>query len=228
MPPLVMTSGNPSEEPIITTNAEALEGLAPLSDLLLLHDRDVHTGCDDTVVRVVRDRARLVRRSRGYVPRPIVASNLAAAGPVLAVGGEQKGAICVARRSQLVMGRHLGDLTSLRAFECFVAEVEKLCRLLDVRPSVVAHDLHPDYLSTRFAEGLEAVERVPVQHHHAHMASCMAEHDLNVDARVVAVVFDGTGLGQDGTVWGGEVLVGGYRDFERAAHLRAGPLPGGD
>jgi hydrogenase maturation protein HypF len=228
MPPLVMTSGNPSEEPIVTTNRTAVRTLGSLADLLLVHDRGIHTGCDDSVAQVVRGRPRLLRRSRGYVPRPIEPKALGIRQPVLAVGGELKCAIAVARRGQLVPGRHLGDLTNARAYESFVAEIGQLCRILGVEPRVVAHDLHPDYLSTRYAASLEGVELVGVQHHHGHMASCLVENDVGEDETVVAVVFDGTGFGTDGTVWGGEFLVGGYRSFRRAAHLRRVALPGGD
>lgn len=228
VPPLVMTSGNPSEEPIVTDNAEAVRTLSPLADLLLVHDREICTGCDDSVAQVAAGRPRLLRRSRGHVPRAIEVPGSPAAAPILAVGGELKGAICIARGRELVMGRHLGDLTNARALEAFHAEVDRLSRIVGVRPALVAHDLHPDYRTTRYALGLEGVERVAVQHHHAHLASCLADQGLPFDEPVVAAVLDGTGYGLDGTIWGGEVLVGDATGFRRAAHLRPVPLPGGD
>jgi len=231
MAPLVMTSGNPTEEPITTANDEALRRLGPLCDALLLHDRDIHSGCDDSVTQVVVDRPQILRRARGYVPRPIDVRALAVSDGVIALGGEMKGAVCVTRPGQLVLGRHLGELTHLTTQTLLRDELELMTSLLGVTPRIVAHDLHPDYFTTRLAEeraSREGLERVAVQHHHAHLASCLAEHDVAPETTVLGVIFDGTGYGPDGTIWGGELLVGSYQGYRRAAHLRAVPLPGGD
>lgn len=232
MPPLVMTSGNPAAEPITTSNDEAARRLGPLSDALLLHDREIASGLDDSVALVVRDRPLLVRRARGYVPRPVVTERLPVPGGVLALGGEMKGAICLTRPHQLVPGRHLGELDHLATQAHLRAEVALMTDLLGVAPRVVAHDLHPDYFTSRLARELAGrdagLERVAVQHHHAHLAACLAEHDVAPDERAIGIVFDGTGYGPDGTIWGGEVLVGSYGGYRRAARLRPVALPGGD
>jgi hydrogenase maturation protein HypF len=233
MPPLVMTSGNPAAEPITTGNDEAVRRLGPLSDALLLHDREICSGVDDSVAQVVGGRPLLLRRARGYVPRPILAERLPVAGGVLALGGEMKGAICLTRPGQLVLGRHLGELDHVATQDHLRAEVALMTGLLGVTPRVVAHDLHPDYFTSRLARELAGaagaeLERIAVQHHHAHLASCLAEHDVPPDQPVLGVVFDGTGYGPDGTIWGGELLVGSYGWYRRAARLRPIALPGGD
>jgi hydrogenase maturation protein HypF len=228
MPPLVMTSGNPSEEPITTDNDEAVAVLGPLCDVLVLHDRGIHTGCDDSVVRVVGGEHQVLRRSRGFVPRPFDLRNLLVDAGLLALGGELKVAVCMSRRGQLVLGRHLGDMTNPRALHGLRDDVERLAHILGVTPGLVVHDLHPDYHTTRMAEAWDGVERLGVQHHHAHLASCLAEHDVPPERPAVGAVFDGTGYGLDGTIWGGELLVGSYAGFRRVAHLRPVALPGGD
>jgi hydrogenase maturation protein HypF len=221
---LVMTSANLSDEPLIYRDAEARERLAGIADVFLVHDREIESRCDDSVIRVFRGEPLFLRRSRGYVPRGVW---LPAPQPcVLAVGAELKGAVCLTRGERAYLSPHIGDLknaATLRSLEETVANLE---RLLEVRPRCVAHDLHPDYLSTSFAETIQGIPRVAVQHHHAHMAACMAEHRL--EGEVIGVIFDGTGYGSDGTVWGGEFLVGGYGGFRRAGHLACVPLPGGD
>jgi hydrogenase maturation protein HypF len=224
--PLVMTSGNVADEPIVYRDADALARLASIADLFVVHDRPIHVRADDSVVRAVSRRAPVrLRRSRGFVPDSL-ALPLPADRPLLACGAELKSTFCVARGARAWVGHHIGDLRheeTLRAFEEGVAHFE---RLFAVAPEVVAHDLHPDYLSTAYALAREGVERVAVQHHHAHLAACLAEHGETGPA--VGAIFDGSGLGTDGTVWGGELLVGGLDGFERAGHLHPVRLPGGD
>jgi len=221
---LVMTSGNLSDEPIAYRDAEARERLAAIADYFLVHDREIQTRIDDSVIRVFRGNPLFLRRSRGYVPREV---RLPVEVPaVLAVGAELKGTICLAQGSRAVPSQHIGDLKNAATLASLAETATHLQGLLGMRPSLVAHDLHPDYLSTSYAEGLAGVTRVAVQHHHAHLAACMAENGL--DGEAIGVIFDGTGYGTDGTVWGGEFLVGGYGGFRRAGHLRQVPLPGGD
>jgi hydrogenase maturation protein HypF len=220
---LVMTSGNISEEPIAIDNAEAVERLRGLADYFLVHNREILLRADDSVVRVAGGRARQVRRSRGYVPAPVFFKD--ELPPVLAVGGELKNTICITRGREAFLSQHIGDLENLESYKFFESTVAGLERILEVEPRILAYDLHPDYFSTRWALAQQGMERVGVQHHHAHIASCMAENHL--DGRVIGVALDGTGYGLDGNVWGGEVLVCDYRGFERLAHLQYVPMPGG-
>ncbi len=223
-PALVMTSGNLADEPICFLDEEALARLASVADFFLTHDREIHVRSDDSVIRIFRGQPVFLRRSRGYTPRPVT---LPAAQPkVLAVGGELKGTVCLTRDNKAFLSQHLGDLKNAATLRSLEETVRHLEGILKIRPQLVAHDLHPDYLSTAFAESLAGVPKVAVQHHHAHLASCMAEHAL--EGEVIGVIFDGTGYGPDGTVWGGEFLVGGYQSFRRLGHLRSLPLPGGD
>jgi hydrogenase maturation protein HypF len=223
-PPLqVMTSGNLTEEPIVGDDGEALWRLAPLADAFLLHDRVIHTRADDSVVRVVAGEVMPLRRGRGLVPDAIP---LPAAGQaVLAVGGEGKATICLAAGGQAVLSQHLGDLGDRDAFAYFEETIGKLSQLLGVQPVAIAHDLHPDYHSTRWARS-RGLPCVAVQHHHAHAAACLAENGMAGPA--LAVVFDGTGLGSDGTSWGGEFLLADLTGFRRLGHLRPLRLPGGE
>ena len=222
--PLVMTSGNISDEPIAYRDAEALNRLRGIADFFLVHDREIHTRSDDSVIRVFRGNPLFLRRSRGYVPRAVTLP--AEQRSVLAVGGELKGTICLTRGDKGFMSQHVGDLKNAATLRSLEETVSHLQRVLEITPSVVAHDLHPDYLSTRLAADIPDLPKVAVQHHHAHLAACMAEHRL--DGEVIGVIFDGTGFGPDGTVWGGEFLLGGYRSFVRCGHFRPVPLPGGD
>lgn len=223
--PLVMTSANPGDEPICRDDAEARERLAGIADALLVHDRQIATRCDDSVTRVIAGKPSVMRRARGYVPRPIALSR-AVARPVLACGAHLKNTFCLVEADSAYLGPHIGDLESVATLEFFEQAIVRLERLLDIRPEVVAHDLHPDYASTRYA--LERPERVKVavQHHHAHVASAMAEHGL--EGPVLGVAYDGTGLGTDGTSWGGELLFARFDGFERLATFRPIPLAGGD
>jgi hydrogenase maturation protein HypF len=228
MPPLVMTSGNLSEEPIVHENDAALKTLGPLVDAFLMHDRPIHVACDDSVVRCAAGAVMAIRRSRGYAPMPI---RLASQGPsVLAVGGELKTAVCVAHADLAIMSQHIGDMGNLETLESLDHTATHLLRLFDVKPAIVAADLHPGYLSTGWARRFAADRGIPlvtVQHHEAHVASLLAEHGRPLD-RAIGVCFDGTGYGHDGTIWGGEFVAVSDGTFRRAAHLATFPLPGGD
>jgi hydrogenase maturation protein HypF len=223
--PLVMTSGNLSEEPIARENSEALARLRGIADLFLVHDRDIVTRCDDSVARIIGGKPVVMRRARGYVPRPI---RLAAPvnRPVLACGAQLKNTFCFVRSREAVLGPHVGDLDSVSVFEDYKASIERLSRFLSLTPEIVAHDLHPDYLSTRYALERSGVRAIGVQHHHAHVASAMAEHGL--EGPVIGLAYDGTGYGLDGAAWGGEILHATYDDFTRMATFRPIALAGGD
>jgi hydrogenase maturation protein HypF len=223
--PLVMTSGNLSEEPIAYRNRESLDRLGKVADLFLLHDREIAAPCDDSVARVIDGAPAIIRRSRGYVPRPVPVAH-PFDEPILAVGGHLKNAFCLGAGDAAWFGPHVGDLDNLETFEAFEAAVERMERLVGVAPQIVAHDQHPDYQSTHYARARAFRLRVPVQHHHAHLASAMAEH--GVAGPALGLVFDGAGLGSDGTMWGGELLLGGFSGFERIGTLRPIALAGGD
>jgi len=223
--PLVMTSGNLTDEPIAFEDGDALERLSPLVDLFLTHDRPIATRCDDSVMRVVNREPEFIRRSRGFVPRPIIVA-VPFASHVLAVGGQLKNTFCLARDHLAFLSPHVGDLSTPAACRSLDRTVAHLAALVGVQPRVIAHDLHPDYASTALASRGDACDLVAVQHHHAHVASCMAEHQLSDP--VIGVVFDGAGLGDDGAVWGGEFLVVDRNGYRRVGHLGYVPLPGGD
>ena len=223
---LVMTSGNFSEEPIATDNQDALERLGSLADAFLIHDRDIHIRCDDSVVRVDRDKSIVfLRRSRAYAPYPVRLPF--EVRPILAVGGELKNTFCLTRDHYAFLSHHIGDMENAETYESFEQDVEHLGRLFRIQPELIAYDLHPGYYTTKYTEKINDVPRITVQHHHAHIASCMADNGLD-DRQVIGLSFDGTGYGTDGKIWGGEVLLASYADFERAAHLEYLPLPGGD
>ncbi len=223
---LVMTSGNISDEPIAYTDEDAITRLTGIADVFLLHDRPIHTRTDDSVARVTSTgKPMLLRRSRGYAPEPILLP-VGARAPLLACGAELKSTFCVARGKRAWVSHHIGDLKNYETLGSFGEGIEHFQRLFALTPEVVAHDLHPEYLSTSYALERDGVELVAVQHHHAHLAACLAEHGELGPA--VGVVFDGSGYGTDGTVWGGELLVGDLQDFERVGHLRPVRLPGGD
>ena len=219
---LVMTSANLSEEPIAIDNQEAFDRLGDIADDFLIHDRDIYLRSDDSIVRHSAGHMRPLRRSRGYVPVPVFL--LDELPPVLACGAELKNTVCLTRGRQAFVSQHIGDLENRATDDFFRLTIGHLKRILDIRPQAVACDLHPDYLSTRYARETTDLPVVEVQHHHAHIAACMAEN--KADAPVIGLAFDGTGLGTDGTIWGGEVLVADYQQFTRAAHLQAVPMPG--
>ena len=220
---LVMTSGNLSEEPIAIDNEEAIRRLHKIADAFLAHDRTILRRCDDSVVRVAAGQPQKLRRSRGFTPAPVHLEKQMQ--PILAVGGELKNTVCVVRGSEVFLSQHVGDLENLESYGFFEEAVEHLQRILEIQPSVIAHDLHPDYFSTKWAQERSGVELVGVQHHHAHICACMAENHL--DGKVIGIALDGTGYGSDGAIWGGEVLVADYIGFERAAHFEYLALPGG-
>ncbi len=223
--PLVMTSGNRSDEPMAASDDEARVCLAGIADAFLVHDRRIATRCDDSVVRVLAGAPSFVRRSRGWAPGPIRLA-FPVAEPVLATGGHLKNTFCIARGDAAYVSHHIGDLEGVDAFLALREGIDRHTRLLGVAPDIVAYDLHPDYLSTKLALELPAAQRIAVQHHYAHVVACAAEH--GVADPVLGVAFDGTGLGTDGAVWGGEFLVADAVGFERVAHLDYVPLPGGE
>ncbi|MGZ4193396.1 MAG: carbamoyltransferase HypF [Solirubrobacteraceae bacterium] len=226
---LVMTSGNVSDEPIAYRDDDAWARLAGIADLFLVHDRPIETRTDDSVVRVAavagRRRPAFLRRSRGYVPASLALPEPGVVRPVLACGAELKSTFCVAKARRAWVSHHIGDLENYETLRSFTDGIEHFQRLFAVAPEVVAHDLHPEYLSTKYALERDGVELVGVQHHHAHLAACLAEHGETRPA--VGAVFDGTGYGADGTVWGGEFLVGSLRSCIRAGTLVSVPMPGG-
>jgi hydrogenase maturation protein HypF len=224
---MVLTSGNVSDEPIAYRDDDALARLGGIADAFLTHDRAIHIRTDDSVTRVFRGRPMPVRRSRGYVPEPV---SVAGGFPrqVLACGAELKNTFCLAKEGHAFVSHHIGDLENAETLRSFTEGIEHFRRLFDIDPQVVAHDLHPEYLSTKYAVDLadqSPVRLEGVQHHHAHIASCLA--DNGADDTVIGVAFDGTGYGSDGTIWGGEFLVAGLAGFERGGHLAPVPMPGG-
>jgi hydrogenase maturation protein HypF len=227
---LVMTSGNISDEPIAYRDDDALERLAPIADLFLLHDRPIETRTDDSVVRAIEAsdglrRTLPIRRSRGYVPRAVKLP-VPAARHILACGAELKSTFCVAKQERAWVSHHVGDLHNYETLRSFTEGIAHFRRLFDVQPQLVAHDLHPEYLSTKYARELEGVELVGVQHHHAHLAACLAEHGVTGPA--IGAIYDGSGYGADGTVWGGELLLGDLASFERVGSLFPVRMPGGE
>ena len=223
--PLVMTSANVSNEPICRDNGEARRRLDGIADAILLHDRDIAMRCDDSVVRVIAGTPTVMRRSRGFVPRPVRLAK-PVSRPILACGAHLKNTFCIATGDTAYFGPHVGDLETLAALEFFEEAIERMQTILSVRPEVIAHDLHPGYLSTRYAKANNDAILVGVQHHHAHVASVMAEH--GVQGPVLGVAYDGTGFGEDGTSWGGEFLLCFADRFERLATFRPVRLAGGD
>ena len=220
---LVMTSGNMSEEPIAIDNQEAVKRLGTIADYFLFHDRDIILRSDDSVLRIAGGRPRQIRRSRGYVPVPIFLRK--SVPTVLALGGELKSTICLTTENRAFVGQHIGDLENLETLEFLEQSVDHLQRILELRPRLLVHDLHPDYLTTQLAEAQEEFPTLAVQHHHAHVVSCMAEHGLQ--STVLGLTLDGTGYGEDGTVWGGEILLADEKSYERVAHFEYVPMPGG-
>ncbi len=225
---LVMTSGNLTDEPICYEDDDARRRLGSIADAWLLHDRPIHVPCDDSVLEVdpATGRELPLRRSRGYAPLPVRLPFSAA--PTLAVGGELKNAFCLAAGRDAFMSQHIGDMGSVETWAAFERSTRQLSGLYDIRAAQLSADLHPGYQTRRWAHESSAVPVAEVQHHHAHIASVMAEHGVAPGRRVIGMAFDGTGFGTDGTIWGGEVLVAGYDGFIRVGHLRQVPLPGGD
>ena len=222
--PLVMTSGNISEEPITRDNEEVLRRLSSIADYFLVHNRDIHSTYDDSVLFFFKDTPQMVRRARSYAPHPIHLSFQSE--QILACGAEEKSNFCLTRDDHAFVSQHIGDLKNLETMEHFTDTVGLYKKLFRIEPKVIAHDMHPDYLSTKYAREQGSVKLISVQHHHAHIASCMADNALS--SPVIGVALDGTGFGIDGHIWGGEFLVSDYGSFRRAGHLQYLPLPGGD
>ena len=223
---LVMTSANISETPIISGNAEALEALRGIADGFLLHDRDIQTKCDDSLIRIYAGRDYPLRRSRGYVPYPVT---VPVKRRLLACGAEQKASFCLSKPGHAFPSQHMGDLKNLETLTNWEEQIEHFAKLFDIVPEAIACDMHPDYLSTAYAEERAEREGIPllrVQHHHAHMAACMADNSL--EGGCLGLIWDGTGYGSDGAIWGGELLAGGYEGFLRVGSVRPVPLAGGD
>ncbi|HEY7545298.1 MAG TPA: carbamoyltransferase HypF, partial [Blastocatellia bacterium] len=223
--PIVMTSGNVSDEPICYENADAAERLKNIADYFLLHDRRIHIRADDSVVRAFDDREMILRRSRGYAPAPIKI-NFSSGADILACGAELKNTFCITHENYVFVSHHIGDLENLETLLSFKQGIRHFKRLFNLRPQAVAYDLHPEYLSTKYALSLDEIEtKIGVQHHHAHVASCMADNGL--EGEVIGVAMDGLGFGSDGRFWGGEFFIADYLDAERIAHLDYIPMPGG-
>lgn len=223
---LVMTSGNRSGEPLSIDNQDALAAFSHIADYFLLHNRDIYFRADDSIVRVQAGQTRFLRRSRGYAPLPVKLSN--DLPPVIGCGAGMKNTLCLTRKNEAFLSQHIGDLENQKTCEFYIQTLDHFKTILDIDPGIVAHDLHPGYMSTQYAENSfpEEMPRVGVQHHHAHAVSCMVENHL--DEPVAAIVLDGTGYGTDGCIWGGEILVATREAFVRKAHLRYLPMPGGD
>jgi hydrogenase maturation protein HypF len=224
--PMVMTSGNLSEEPIVKDNDEALRKLGGIADYFLTHNRDIYARYDDSVMIVVRDTPQFVRRARGFAPHPIRLQYQSR--QILGCGAEEKNTFCLTRDDYAFVSQHIGDMENIETLEHFTNTVGLYEKLFRIKPEIIACDLHPEYLPTKYAAEIaarESIKLVPVQHHHAHIASCMA--DNGVKGPVIGVALDGTGYGTDGRIWGGEFLVADYQKFTRMAHLEYLPLPGG-
>jgi hydrogenase maturation protein HypF len=222
--PIVLTSGNLSDEPIACDDADALDRLGGIADAFLTHDRAIHIRTDDSVLRTFRGRAAVVRRSRGYVPEPLTVP-VRFTRQVLACGAELKNTFCLGTENHAFVSHHIGDLENAPTLRSFTGGIEHFRRLFGIEPQLVAHDLHPEYLSTKYAMELPDVELTGVQHHHAHIASCLADNGER--GPVIGVAFDGTGYGSDGTIWGGEFLIADLATFQRAGYLVPVPMPGG-
>jgi hydrogenase maturation protein HypF len=222
---LVMTSGNLSDEPIAYRDDDARERLATIADGMLISNRDIHMRCDDSVMGINAGAPQFLRRSRGYAPEPIMLA-FDLPQPMLACGGHLKNTFCLGKGRQAFVSHHIGDLENLETLTSFREGIEHFKNLFDIYPQVVAYDLHPEYLATKYAQDIDIPRKIGVQHHHAHIASVLAEHGLM--GPVIGVAADGTGYGTDGAIWGCEIMLADLQGFERLAHLRYVPLPGGE
>lgn len=222
---LVMTSGNLSDEPIAYRDEEASEKLATVADGALVHNRAIQTRCDDSVLRVTTGGRQFIRRARGYAPEPVTLPWKFPV-PLLATGAHLKNTFCLGKEDQAFLSQHIGDLENLETLLSFRESIAHFQRLFDIHPEAIAYDLHPEYLATKYALETTIPQKIGVQHHHAHIASVMAEHGLCEP--LIGIAADGTGYGMDGTIWGGEILVGDLQHFERRSHLAYVPLPGGE
>lgn len=224
-PALVMTSGNISDEPIAYKDEDAQIRLASIADFTLTHNRDIHIRCDDSIARITTGGEQIFRRSRSYAPEPL---SIPVASPVslLATGGHLKNTFCLAKGQQAFVSHHIGDMENLEALLSFKEGIEHYSRLFDIQPQAIAYDLHPEYMATKYALGIDVPHKVGVQHHHAHIAGVISEHGL--EGAVIGVAADGTGYGTDGAIWGCEVMIADLLGFKRVAHLQYVPLPGGE
>ncbi len=223
LPAIVLTSGNISDEPILIDNESALQQLGKISEAVITYNRDIHNRTDDSVAFIANKKPRIIRRSRSYAPSP-VEIDLDAEG-IFAAGAELVNCFAIGKGNQVIMSQHIGDLKNLETLEFYSESVERYHRLFRFQPSLAVMDMHPDYLSSRFVQDMD-IPSITVQHHHAHIASCMAEH--KIDEKIIGISFDGTGLGSDGHIWGGEFMVADLLDFERITHFEYIPQPGGD
>ena len=223
---LVMTSGNISNLPLVKENQEALEQLGVIADYFLIHNRLIYNRCDDSLVRVINGKMSYLRRSRGAVPQAIEMPFANIDLVVLGTGSEMKNTFCLLKGNSAYMSQHIGELAYLEGMLNYTESLDNFARLIDVNPKVLGYDMHPGYQVTKLAQELPMAQKIPVQHHHAHMAACMAEN--NLDEPVIGAILDGTGYGIDGNLWGFEFLTGDYEDFTRIAHLNYVPLPGGE
>jgi hydrogenase maturation protein HypF len=224
---VVLTSGNISDEPVLIDDQKAAEQLRSIADSFLSYNRDIFNRTDDSVIRLINHKPGIIRRSRGFVPRP-VDLNQNVEG-VLALGAEQKNSFCLGKGNQAIMSQHIGDLKNLETYDFFCETIDRFTDLFRFRPELIACDLHPQYLSTHYARLFENELKIPVvrvQHHHAHIASCMAEYGMDED--VIGISLDGTGMGNDGEIWGGEFMTAGLNNFIRFSHFDYVPMPGGD
>jgi hydrogenase maturation protein HypF len=222
---LVMTSGNVSSEPIAYQDEEAFERLKDIADFYCIHNREIHIRTDDSVSRIWRGNETLLRRARGFAPFPFLLK-FKFKERILACGADLKNSFCLARDNFVFMSHHIGDLENLETLTSFEKGIEHFKRIFNIEPTLIAYDLHPEYLTTKYALSLQGIPKIGVQHHHAHIVSCMIDNDI--DGEVIGVSLDGTGYGTDGKIWGGEFLVCDYGGFERVGHLEYTPLPGGE
>jgi len=223
-PAIVLTSGNFSSEPILIDNQEAISGFSHHVDFMIMHNRDIYNRTDDSVVRVIAGKERVFRRSRGYVPAP-VRTSLNTDG-ILAFGAELTNCFCIGKGRKAFLSQHIGDLQGLETILFYEQSIAQFLKLFRVKPTLLAVDMHPDYISTKTAYHFAGLPMVAIQHHHAHITSCMAEHHL--DEKVIGVAFDGTGYGDDGNTWGSEFFVCDLKDYTRITHFEYIPMPGGD
>ncbi len=221
---LVMTSGNRSGEPLSIDNEDALDAFSHIADYFLLHNRDIYFRADDSIVRFQAGEQRFIRRSRGYAPLPVLLNKKMP--KILGCGGGLKSTVCLTRDNYAFLSQHIGDLDNVKVYGFFKNSIDHLKNILDIQPDIIAHDMHPGYMSTDYATAQKDVKKIAVQHHHAHAAACMAENDL--DEAVIAITLDGTGYGTDGHIWGGEILLCTHKAFKRKAHLSYIKMPGGD
>jgi hydrogenase maturation protein HypF len=224
---LVMTSGNRSGEPLSIDNKDAVNAFSHIADYFILHDRDIYFRADDSIVRVQAGHSRFIRRSRGYAPLPLDI-NIDHLPNILGCGAEMKNTICLTKNSKVFLSQHIGELKNHKTEDFYIKSIDHLKKILDIEPEIIAHDMHPDYISTRYVNALAMTggKKFAIQHHHAHAVSCMAENNLK--EQIIAITLDGTGYGTDGHIWGGEILLCTHKNFKRAAQLSYIPMPGGD